>query len=398
LCFIFSLLFVSSVKLEWISEMENANLFQGDIVLDPDEKPSSIKNTYASMKGGRWPGAIIPYDINTSISYKVRQNIPKAIELYEKNTCLRFKKRTTEKEYIHFFSGDGCSSPVGYRKWRKNEVSLSYGCSGVGTIIHEIGHSIGLHHEQSRPDRDSYVKIIWDNIEPKMDYNFYKESSYYVDSLGTPYDFQSIMHYNRTAFGKGKVTIETVDPINKYKIGRRHSFSAMDIKQINLMYCKNWKPTTNSPSISTAPVKGTTKSTASITDQTKPTLSTKTQSVITSSGKCVNQWRPEDCVFWLSDKGCREHKFLLENCCKSCYDKYGFIPTSPKTTPSSFQTTIPPLTTKPPISSGVKTTTGHICVNEWSPEDCSFWITENMCKTNAYVQRKCCKSCLDKWA
>ena len=39
-------------------------LFEGDIVLRPGEK----ENAYASIGGKRWPGAIVPYEIDDSIS------------------------------------------------------------------------------------------------------------------------------------------------------------------------------------------------------------------------------------------------------------------------------------------------------------------------------------------
>ena len=63
------------------------------------------------------------------------------------------------------YTSSSCSSPVGYRSGRRNDISLGRGCQYLGTTLHEIGHSIGLYHEQSRPDRDNYVRIIWNNIQ-----------------------------------------------------------------------------------------------------------------------------------------------------------------------------------------------------------------------------------------
>ena len=70
-----------------------------------------------------------------------------------------------------------------------------------------------------------------------MSFNFNKQQTSNVNSLGTPYDFYSMMHYGSTAFGGGKTTIETKDPTKQWLIGQRIGFSHIDIKQINLMYC-----------------------------------------------------------------------------------------------------------------------------------------------------------------
>ena len=46
-------------------------LWQGDIVLDPDEYEATWNKTqhtvYASIKGGRWPRGRVPYVIDSSL-------------------------------------------------------------------------------------------------------------------------------------------------------------------------------------------------------------------------------------------------------------------------------------------------------------------------------------------
>uniref|UniRef100_A0A1I8FH63 Metalloendopeptidase n=1 Tax=Macrostomum lignano TaxID=282301 RepID=A0A1I8FH63_9PLAT len=79
-------------------------------------------------------------------------------------------------------------------------VSIGKNCDKLGIVMHELGHVIGFWHEHTRPDRDKYIEIIEENILESQKYNFKVLTSMDVDSLGEPYDFDSIMHYARSTF------------------------------------------------------------------------------------------------------------------------------------------------------------------------------------------------------
>ena len=59
-------------------------------------------------------------------------------------------------------------------------------------------HALGLKHAHTRPDRDDYVEIKWENIQSGMEHNFKKCTN--CLTYGVAYDAKSIMHYKSAAF------------------------------------------------------------------------------------------------------------------------------------------------------------------------------------------------------
>ncbi|KAI5614755.1 hatching enzyme 1b precursor [Silurus asotus] len=113
--------------------------------------------------------------------------------------------------------------------WAKQAVSLSrFGCVDQGIVKHELNHALGFYHKHVRSDRDKYVTINWENIDPTTASNF--------DLKNTNNDDYSVMHYGNTAFSiNGLDTITpTSDP--SVKIGQRQELPTRDIKRINIFY------------------------------------------------------------------------------------------------------------------------------------------------------------------
>ena len=103
---------------------------------------------------------------------------------------------------VEIINDGGCYSYVG-RRGRKQPISLAFnGCYSARIIIHEFIHAIGFDHEQSRPDRDKYVRINLSNIPRRVQNQFVIAKG--SNTYGVPYDFKSIMHYRWNAFASNK--------------------------------------------------------------------------------------------------------------------------------------------------------------------------------------------------
>jgi len=160
-----------------------------------------------------------------------------------KNTCIDFVEKTDSDQHYVAIGDDaeGCWAHVG-RNGGRQQVNLGKECTTQRVTDHELMHTLGFFHEQSRPDRDEYIKINWDNIEEKLKSAFKKHAWTNMD--GFPFDFNSVMLYHYRA-GAKYYPLRSMERLPKRgppTWTEATEFSPQDYEHINKAYgCKGYK-------------------------------------------------------------------------------------------------------------------------------------------------------------
>jgi len=199
----------------------------------------------------------VPFFFSARLDNNRKEAFREAVRRWRSKTCIVLKEvKSTARpnSEVGLFASDSCYvTGLGYPgKNGLRRVNLGW-CNSmryVGSMVHEIGHLVGMNHEQKRPDagkayhgQGPYLKLFWNNIPSKWVYQYVPDAKSYVgsanDGPGDPhvgyadYDFGSIMHY------PGGKEFDTIPANKESLIGNRKELSAGDVEQILDMYqCK----------------------------------------------------------------------------------------------------------------------------------------------------------------
>ena len=218
-------------------------IFQGDIILEKVEPigPQGVQSNSFGVDYSQylWPKVGTQYQIPYMIASGTGDlsNLNAAISQFNSTfSNIQFVAYTTQADYVNFyfnpddFSGE-CEATVG-RAGGEQQVGGSGSCT-VPTILHEMGHTIGLWHEQSRPDRNTYVSVNYDNLIKGSIANF--NQIYDNAQETTLFDYASIMEYPAFSFSRnGGPAIESIPA--GIPLSNQTGYSTADIDGIERLY------------------------------------------------------------------------------------------------------------------------------------------------------------------
>ncbi len=211
----------------------------GDVILGRLQNDiKTPRGLFKPPKSKLWPSNIIPFGVRDGTPNP--DNIKEALKYFSENTPVQFVPATpNDKLGVIFEPWDEtkCASYVG-TIGDLQPIFIGPNC-GTQEILHEVMHALGFVHEQSRVDRDKYVRILWENIIEE----FTNQFDMVPDSMIHPYvgsvfnfDYESVMLYRAESFAKS-AGLKTMEALNNNIIApMNHGLSRRDLERLHYLY------------------------------------------------------------------------------------------------------------------------------------------------------------------
>ena len=152
----------------------------------------SAGNFYAGTSPANvpWPGGIVPYQFTNTLTVAQQKAYLDGLREWELAANVKFVPRTNQTRWILFAyntnSFDNISTGYNPQIVTVNNLSRAQVC-------HQMGHSFGLTHENTRVDQTNHLTVATNNISDKANNLLW----FNIDPTSVtngPYDFESVMH------------------------------------------------------------------------------------------------------------------------------------------------------------------------------------------------------------
>jgi hypothetical protein len=185
------------------------------VLLEEDAGTGVLYSNPVGTSTQRWPGGVIHFRFSEgewSDPEGVENLVIDEMERWKELTRIDFIRDQDCVDCLQISGGgDHCETEIGNEPGQLRYMHLpdSEGCgSKQPVVMHELGHAIGLKHEQQRSDRDLYVTFHSENAADTADFEI-AGSTY--DAVGD-YDYTSVMGYRAFAHtANGRMTLTRND-------------------------------------------------------------------------------------------------------------------------------------------------------------------------------------------
>ena len=243
-------------------------------------KPNTPQATFNTQL---WPNGVVPFEFDsncamgstTCVSIDNQTSMLNAMATLETIANVDFQQcanNVCSGAYVHIQASNANNSPVGRQGGRQIINITSWGSPFI--IAHELLHTLGFLHEQTRPDRNTYVDVtaFCNNVQGGCMGSTYL-NNFPISNGATTYgyyDFDSVMHYGQCSFSRndgtvrdsdgalvpacpadssvfpdGGITIQVREPYRtqwQNAIGQRTHLSNLDQATLAIMYPRsNWR-------------------------------------------------------------------------------------------------------------------------------------------------------------